>query len=66
MLIIYALYRKIIEKIPLVGWASIFIAVLFIGGIQLIMIGIVGEYIARIYEEVKQRPLYMIESKYGF
>jgi len=66
LLIIYALYRKIIMKIPLVGWASIFIAVLFVGGIQLIMIGVVGEYIARIYEEVKERPLYMVESKYGF
>jgi len=62
LLIIYALYAKFIMKIPLVGWASIFVAVLFIGGIQLIMIGIVGEYIARIYEEVKRRPLYFIKE----
>ncbi len=62
LLIIYALYAKFIMEIKIVGWASIFIAVLFIGGIQLIMIGIVGEYIARIYEEVKQRPLYFIKE----
>lgn len=44
------------------GWTSLIVAVLFIGGLQLMAIGVVGEYIGRIYEEVKGRPLYLIDS----
>jgi polyisoprenyl-phosphate glycosyltransferase len=46
------------------GWATIMVGVLFLGGVQLICIGIIGEYIGRIYEESKQRPLYVIENSY--
>lgn len=45
------------------GWASTIIVILFIGGIQLIMLGITGEYIARIFDESKNRPLYIIKEK---
>lgn len=48
------------------GWASIFVAVLFIGGVQLICIGILGEYLGRIYEEIKKRPLYVVEEEVNF
>lgn len=48
------------------GWASLFSAVLFIGGVQLICIGVLGEYIGRIYEEIKKRPLYIIEKEINF
>ena len=48
------------------GWASLMIAIMFLGGIQLIFIGILGEYICRIYEEVKNRPLYLVREKIGF
>jgi glycosyltransferase involved in cell wall biosynthesis len=48
------------------GWASIFIAVLFMGGIQLLSLGVMGEYIGRIYGEVKQRPLYLVREERGF
>lgn len=44
------------------GWTSILVSVLIIGGIQLISIGIVGEYIARIFNEAKKRPLYMVKE----
>ncbi len=44
------------------GWATIMVAMLFLGGIQLISIGIIGEYIGRIFNETKSRPMYIIES----
>lgn len=48
------------------GWTAIMLAILFIGGVQLISIGILGEYIGRIYNESKQRPLYVVQEYIGF
>jgi dolichol-phosphate mannosyltransferase len=45
------------------GWASIIIAVMFLGGIQLIMIGLIGEYIASLFSETKKRPPFIINQK---
>jgi polyisoprenyl-phosphate glycosyltransferase len=45
------------------GWASVFVAVLFLGGVQLVCVGILGEYLGRVYEEIKGRPLYIIEEE---
>jgi len=53
------------ELIDVPGWASIMVAVLFIGGVQLISVGILGQYIARIYDEVKQRPKFVIKRTIG-
>lgn len=44
------------------GWTSLFVGIMFIGGIQLITIGIIGEYIAKIYREVQKRPRYLIKE----
>lgn len=49
-----------------IGNPTIVILILFIGGVQLISVGILGEYIGRIYEEVKQRPKFIVEAKEGF
>jgi dolichol-phosphate mannosyltransferase len=48
------------------GWASTIAVILFIGGIQLLMLGIIGEYLSRVYDEVRQRPLYIVKSRVGF
>jgi len=60
--ILYAIYMKLFTSTPVSGWASILISVLFLGGIQLISIGILGEYLGKVYEEVKQRPLYIVRQ----
>jgi glycosyltransferase involved in cell wall biosynthesis len=48
------------------GWASIMVLVGIVGGTQLLVLGVIGEYIARIYDEVKRRPLYLIRGAHGF
>jgi polyisoprenyl-phosphate glycosyltransferase len=48
------------------GFTTTIVCVLFLGGVQLIAIGILGEYIGRIYEEIKQRPLYVVGERVGF
>lgn len=57
---------KIFFKSAIQGWASIISVILLLGGIQLICIGLQGEYIARIFNEVKKRPNYIISNKIGF
>lgn len=64
--IVYALAIRLYTKDWVKGWASIFTAVLFLGGAQLITLGIVGEYVGRIYAEVKLRPLYVVRERLGF
>lgn len=65
---IYAIYiisRTLIHGVDIPGYASLLVAVLFFGSLQLISVGMLGEYIGRIYMETKNRPLYLIRKHYG-
>ena len=58
------LYTKLFTNKSVPGWTSIIIVVLILGGIQLICLGMIGEYLSRLSEETKKRPLYLIEAIY--
>ena len=60
--ILYALYERLITRNYVPGWASLMLAVLFIGGVQLISIGIIGEYISRMSSNIRNRPLYILRE----
>ncbi|MBW4655474.1 MAG: glycosyltransferase family 2 protein [Kaiparowitsia implicata GSE-PSE-MK54-09C] len=67
--LLYALFlviRTLILGVDVPGYASLMVAVLTLGGMQLITMGILGEYLGRVYEEVKARPLYIVRGAYGF
>lgn len=63
LMLLYFVYVRIMTDHWVSGWTSLFVAILFMGGVQLISIGIVGEYVARIYKESKNRPLYIIKER---
>lgn len=62
----FLILRTIIHGKDVQGYASIMVAVLFLGGLQLISLGVIGEYLGRVYAETKRRPLYIINESYGF
>jgi glycosyltransferase involved in cell wall biosynthesis len=62
----FLVINTLLSGIDVPGYASLMVAVLFLGGIQLITLGIIGEYLGRVYEEVKERPLYLVRECYGF
>ena len=62
----FLVIRTLIYGIDFPGYASIMVAVLFLGGVQLVSLGVLGEYLGRVYEEVKGRPLYLVRESYGF
>ncbi len=63
---IIAVYLRLSTGRALLGQATTLVTVLFLGGIQLIFLGIIGEYLGRIYDEVKARPLYIVAETIGF
>jgi polyisoprenyl-phosphate glycosyltransferase len=57
------IFTKLVYGIPLQGWTSTVVLILFMGGINLLTLGVMGEYLARIFDEVKGRPLYVIREQ---
>ena len=64
-MVVYYVFRKIYFDDFAKGWASIMVSIFAVGGIQLLFIGIVGEYLAKTFEELKGRPLYIIRETSG-
>lgn len=62
LVILYAIFSHFILERTITGWTSLIISSMFIGGVQLISIGIIGEYISRINKNVQNRPLYIIDQ----
>ena len=63
---LYIVVRTLLFGVDVPGYASLFVAVLFIGGMNMIGLGVLGEYLGRVFLEVKQRPLYVIALAAGF
>lgn len=61
----YFLFRTLILGVDVPGYASIIVAVMVLGGVQLLSLGVIGAYIGRLYEETKQRPLYILRQTEG-
>jgi dolichol-phosphate mannosyltransferase len=62
----YALWVRFFVSSVVPGWAGQWIGTMFLGGVQLLSLGIIGEYVGRIYGEVKSRPLYVVRERIGF
>ena len=63
VMILFVLYGTLVLKAVIPGWASSVVPIYFLGGIQLLSIGIIGEYVSKIYMETKRRPRYFIEQQ---
>jgi hypothetical protein len=64
LIILHALYSSAVGSAA-PGWTTVIVVICILGALQLMFIGIVGEYIGRIFEEVKQRPLYWLRAELG-
>jgi len=65
LLLLWVVLAKIADPLTPRGWASSSALVLFIGGVQLIVLGVIGEYLNRVYDEVRRRPLYIVSRRVG-
>src|SRR5262249_29841 len=65
-LTIWVIFDRLTDARVPQGWASTTAVILVVGGVQLVMLGVIGEYLSRVYDEVGQRPPYIIRSRVGF
>ena len=63
---VYTTIKTLLLGVDVKGYASLFVMILFLGGVQLIFLGVIGEYLARIFQEIKGRPTYIAAEKIGF
>jgi glycosyltransferase involved in cell wall biosynthesis len=63
---LFAVILKLVADVPLIGWPSLLASVLFTAGMQLIAVGVIGAYVAKVFEETKGRPVYIVRRAYGF
>jgi len=63
---VWVVWLRLFTDRTVEGWSSVMVALLFLGGVQLVTVGIIGEYVGRIYDEVRNRPLYIVGSVTGF
>ena len=63
---IWLTVRTLVHGVDLPGYASLMVVVLFLGGVQLLSLGVIGEYLGHVYDEVKARPLYVVRARIGF
>lgn len=63
--IVFRLVRTAVFGIDVPGYESTLAAVLFLGGVQLVCLGIIGDYLGRVFEETKRRPLYIVNNRFG-
>lgn len=62
---LFVVYARLINKVPFKGYAPIVILLLIIGGLIMIMLGIIGEYVWRVYDEARKRPVYIVKERIG-
>ncbi len=63
---VFLFFRTIFLGVDVPGYASLMVTVLFMGGLNLLTLGIIGEYLGRTYTEAKRRPLYLVQESHGF
>ena len=63
--ILVVLYEYFVQGIEVPGYATLVVSIMFFSGIQLLALGIMSEYVGRIYEEVKRRPMFLVRKRWG-
>jgi len=62
---LYIVYRALVRGIPVLGWSSLIVSIYFLGGMIIAIVGVMGIYLGRVFDESKKRPLYVVYNKIG-